>query len=54
MNVRIQLTSAETKSIIINHVLKEVPVHTAGKKVYAVEYYGGWKVNIEDKEKSDE
>ncbi|MBW2012050.1 MAG: hypothetical protein JRI32_10585 [Deltaproteobacteria bacterium] len=53
MKVRIELTSDEVKQIVINHVLKEVPVHTAGKDVFAIENYGNWKIDIEDKEESD-
>jgi hypothetical protein len=52
MELKIKLTQEDVKEIIIAHVLKEVPVHTAGKSVYAKEHYGCWEVDI--KEQTDE
>jgi hypothetical protein len=55
MEVRIKLTQEEVREIITAHVLKEVPVHTARKKVYATEVYGTWEIEIiEIKEQTDE
>jgi hypothetical protein len=54
MELRIKLTQEEVREIITAHVLKEVPVHTAGRKVYAMEKYGTWEVYIIDKETEDE
>ena len=50
MEVKITLSREDIKEIITNHVLKEVPVHTAGKHVFATERYGTWEVEITDEE----
>ena len=51
MNIKITLNRKDVEKIITDHILKEVPIHTAGKRIY-VDYpsygYGDWKVNIED------
>jgi len=50
MNIRIKLSTTEVKEIVKDHVLKKVPVHTAGKDVYVSGgHYSDWKVEINDK-----
>lgn len=49
MNITIELTRDEAKEIIKAHILKEVPVHTAGKDVFISNPYGGdFKVEIRE------
>lgn len=49
MNIRIKLSTTEVKEIVKAHVLKEVPVHTAGKNVYVSGgHYSNWEVEIND------
>jgi len=52
MNVLIKLSNEEVKTILISHVEKEVPVHTAGKAISAIERYGRWEISIDDLEEN--
>lgn len=55
MNIRIKLSTSEVKEIVKTHVLKEVPVHTAGKDVYVSGgHYSDWEVEIRDGEDTNE
>lgn len=50
MKITVVLEKVDVKEIVRAHVLKEVPIHTAGKDVFVSERYGGWEISIEDKE----
>lgn len=51
MKITIDFDRSEVKEIIKAHVLKEIPVPTASKKIDIMDStYGTWKVTIEDKE----
>ena len=52
MNVLIKLSNEEVKTILISHVEKEVPVHTAGKAISVIERYGRWEISIDDLEEN--
>ena len=49
MKIQIRLSKEDVREIVTAYVLKEVPVHTAGKDVFVTESYGEWEVAIEDK-----
>ncbi|MEA3436555.1 MAG: hypothetical protein U9R43_08815 [Thermodesulfobacteriota bacterium] len=49
MDIKIRLSLEEVKEIVKTHVLKEIPVHTAGKEVDVSGHsYSDWEVDIRE------